>query len=158
MNKESIINVGSYDRKITIQRLSTTVGDSGNVVESWVTIFVPWAKVVAVKSSEDEEADGQYSKSEYTFEIRYCSEVEDLNTTHRIVFDSQAFDILGVVPMPAGRPYKFLITAETRSDFNVELVDLSTSAFEYDFDFSFDPTLEPDLEGFEYELEMEFAQ
>ena len=111
-----MIDIGKHDTKIAIQSLSLTAGPIGNRVESWTTVHSPWAKKRWLKGRELEEARQKVAKADVAFEVRYCSELEDLDAKHRVLEGTVEYDILDVQPIPGGRPEKFYILAETRID------------------------------------------
>lgn len=104
-------DVGSLDKRITIQNYTTSRTGSGAQEESWDDWRTVWAKIEYPNTgnTEDIMTDQQMITRRARFVIRYTGQVQE---KWRIVYNDEVYDILRVVPM--GRARFEDITAELR--------------------------------------------
>ncbi len=103
------MRAGSLDRSITLERRSETVSDAGTVTESWAALTTMRAERVEVSSDEANTETGKSEVVRMTFRTRYFA---GLTTDDRLVFDGQAFDIVGIDEI--GRRRGLLLRVERR--------------------------------------------
>jgi len=86
-----MIRAGRLDRKITIERKTTTTDSIGGVVETWATWKTAWSEVVPVSGREALRFNRPTASRVSKFVIRYLS---GLTEKDRIVHDSQNWDVI----------------------------------------------------------------
>lgn len=95
---------GKLDRKITIQRKTVTVSDSGDSVETWanVTPLRRSASMWPFRATEAFSAPERTAYEQIEFRIRYSSEVASLSPQDRVIYpaltEAQAADVGYVIP------------------------------------------------------------
>lgn len=92
------MRIGSMDRKITIQFRTLARDSYGGVVEQFTTSFLAWARIDNKATGVREFiADGlEKSVTRVVFLIRYSTDVADITSGDRILYDSQYYDIENV--------------------------------------------------------------
>ena len=94
------MEIAALNEKITIQHCVSSVDAVGNHVNAWTDYFSCYATVGGEESSVSGEAEvaGQTVEDGKTsFTIRWCSEVEGINTTaYRVLFRDDLYDITGI--------------------------------------------------------------
>lgn len=78
------------DRKLTIQRGSTTVDDYGTPAFTWADVATVPAQVIKRSTSEFVRAQGATDESIIVFRLRY---IAGLTNADRLQFDGQSFNI-----------------------------------------------------------------
>jgi SPP1 family predicted phage head-tail adaptor len=87
------MRAGELDRKIRLERLTSTQNDYGEPVESWVLIAEVWASRAVLSGREMYEGDQIAAEALYRFRMYYRT---DLDNTCRIVYGSQNYNIKAV--------------------------------------------------------------
>lgn len=107
-----------FDRKIELQRKSTTQDDYGSEVVTWASIAPGgiWASYKPVSDGEKLSAGEVSSALSARFTIRYDSAWSDVSTLDQLVFEGKTFDIWGVKESSDGRRQFIEITAARRSE------------------------------------------
>jgi SPP1 family predicted phage head-tail adaptor len=140
------MHAGRLDRKITIQRKSTTPSDSGEPVETWSTLGVARRSASYKPVRGDERYSGEQivGEEQVEFRIRYSSEMNGLSSLDRVIYpaleggESEGdlvrfiYDILAVHKL--GRREGLQIIANRRPDLiYVEEDDVSGDGWQLDF-------------------------
>jgi head-tail adaptor len=85
------MRAGRLDRKVTIQRKSVVLSDSGEQQESWATLANNrWASVAPLSGTERFGGEAIESSQQVEFRIRWSQDVADLSPLDRIVYPSSA--------------------------------------------------------------------
>jgi SPP1 family predicted phage head-tail adaptor len=84
----SLIGAGDLDRRVTIQRPTTTRGETGGPEASWAALAAVWAKVRDLSGKETFSATAAGSDVSRVVTIRYRTDVSD---AMRILFEDGAF-------------------------------------------------------------------
>ena len=84
------MRAGNMDRRITIEKNTTTRSDSGAEVESWSTLATVWAEVRAVGGGERFRGAHIVAEATTSFVIRHRTDVTE---KMRIQFDGDDYDI-----------------------------------------------------------------
>lgn len=87
------MDAGQHDRRITIETRSVTRGDYGDEVDSWAELQTVWAQVIQNTGSEDTESRRVHEDVNYTFRIRFRSDVTE---EERIKYKGETYDIKSV--------------------------------------------------------------
>lgn len=90
------MNAGYRKNKIVIQINEITVVD-GNEVDDWKDYFSCYAYANGLSGSEFWAANASQAESVVVFEVRYCSEIAEMDTqNYRIAFNNQFYDIINI--------------------------------------------------------------
>lgn len=106
-----MIQAGDLDRRVTIERASTTTDEYGNSAETWNALATVWAKVDHISDGEKWKAAEVGAHVDTRFLIRWGFSVTPLD---RVVYESRAYSIKGVKEI--GRREGQEITASARAD------------------------------------------
>ena len=107
-----MIRSGRLDKRITIQRKTTTPNDYGELIETWVDLVTVWAIYLPARGSERFAAQQQIAEIDTVFRIRYRQGVTAMD---RIVYNGRTYDIKAVVDM-CGRKDGIELYAKTRAE------------------------------------------
>jgi SPP1 family predicted phage head-tail adaptor len=103
-----MIEIGNFDRQITIETLSLNSVDAiGAPVETWSKVVQCWSKVVPMSGTEALRLDRQVSTETSRFFIRYRT---GITVKDRISYAGKYWDILNIREL--GRREQLEITAE----------------------------------------------
>ena len=108
------MKAGKLDRRITLQRATVTYDALNNPVQTWATLVTVWASKSEISDSERVAAKEVGAEATKRFQIRYSTDVDDLNPKDRLTYNSETYQILGVKEL--GRREGFEITAVVRAD------------------------------------------
>lgn len=97
------MQAGKLDRKITIQRKSSTLSESGDPVDTWTNVVLRRsASMWPFKSAEGFSAPEETAFEQVEFRVRYSSDVADLTPKDRIIYpaltEAEAADSGHVIP------------------------------------------------------------
>lgn len=85
-----MLNIGSMDRRITIERETETVKPSGSVVKAWAPIATVWAEVLQQSASEFFTGYGEAETGTVIFRVRYRP---GITTAYRVTYEGTAYGI-----------------------------------------------------------------
>lgn len=102
------------DRRITIQRYGITYNADNEPIEAWAPLATVWASVNYVSDGEKVRAAEVGASITVRFQIRYSSDVADVDAKDRVLFEGDVFDISGVKPL--GRREGLEISAAAAAD------------------------------------------
>lgn len=88
------INPSEFKHPITIERCQKVKDEDNRLVEQWVNLCNPRAKILWTRGSEYTENYGTNSEVEATFYIRYNH--KDITSKDRLVYKDEAYDIIYV--------------------------------------------------------------
>ena len=108
------MDAGRLDRRIVIQRATTSADAFNQPLETFAALATVWAAAVPVSDGERMKAGQTLAGKMTRFTIRYSSEVADVDPRDRIVFDGRTYDIAGVKEL--GRREGLEITATARAE------------------------------------------
>jgi SPP1 family predicted phage head-tail adaptor len=84
----------AYTKKIEIQCYTESQDDIGNDVQTWETLFRPWAEISTATGKEYYAAAQVNSENDVVFKIRYSSCMADkLSSELRILYSGKYYDI-----------------------------------------------------------------
>jgi SPP1 family predicted phage head-tail adaptor len=109
------MDAGQLDRRIELQRATTSDDGYTTEVTGWTTLADVWAKLVPISGAEMLAAGEQGAFDKVRLKIRRDSLWSDLNATDRLLFDDKAYNIVSV--RQEGRGF-YLIDAVARGDQN----------------------------------------
>lgn len=84
------------DRRIVLQRKSIVRGEANAPVDSWATLATVWASKRDASDVERLRAAEVGGALTTRFEIRWSTDVADLGTDDRLIFDGRTYNIEGV--------------------------------------------------------------
>lgn len=88
-----ILPIGKLDRRITIQSLTQTQGQFGELIDTWTDVATVWANVYFGGGREFEQARQINAEIEVQFQVRYRA---GISTTMRISYGEKTYDIVRV--------------------------------------------------------------
>jgi len=109
------MNIGALDRRITLQRPTTSTNDYGEREVTWSTYATVWAAIER-KQSASERVSGEQvlSYQNVVFLIRSSKSIGALEASYRVSYDSKIYDILGV--QEVGRLDQLRVITELRDN------------------------------------------
>ena len=88
------VNIGKLDKRITIQKFSTTQNENGFDIEDWVDYKTIWASVNNLWGKEFYSAKAVNMENTVEFVVRYSRDLENISTKeYRIFWNGRNFDI-----------------------------------------------------------------
>ena len=84
------MRAGDLDRRISIERFTSTTSESGEPIETWANLATVWAKVEQQSGREFFSTVQEISERRVVFRIRW---IEDLTVLDRVMCDGEAHDI-----------------------------------------------------------------
>lgn len=108
------------DRKIAIQRSTSTLSDLGEPIEEWTTLATRRAQYFPVSGEERYGGEQWVAKEQVEFRVRWDAAIAGLSPLDRVVYpvgtptNANTYDIMGVLEL--GRHVGLRIMAARRSD------------------------------------------
>jgi len=96
------MNIGSLNRRVTIQQPSASQDSVGQPVNTWSTLATVWANVRMLNGTETIKADAQVSQAKASIRIRRRT---DVTTAMRVVLGSTTYEIKAVLLDEVGKRY-----------------------------------------------------
>lgn len=87
------MNPGELDKRITFQRLTTTINENGFEVETLEDFKTVWAAVTNLHGREYFEAAAVQAENTVKFTIRY---LEGINPSMKILFEGRQYNITSI--------------------------------------------------------------
>jgi len=103
-----ILPIGKLDRRITLQGLTQTQGEYGELIDTWADVATVWANAYAGAGKEFVAARQVNAEVSMQFQIRWMT----VSTTMRILYDGKYFDIVDIAEV--GRRERLNIFAKAR--------------------------------------------
>jgi SPP1 family predicted phage head-tail adaptor len=108
------MRAGKLDRKITLQRFTSTLDEYNEPVKTWSTLATRSASYEPLSDGERFRAGETAANASARFVIRWSSAVSTLNPKDRLQYEGETWQILHVKEI--GRREGIEITAGTRAD------------------------------------------
>jgi SPP1 family predicted phage head-tail adaptor len=108
------LSAGDLDRRVTLERFTTTVDAFNEPVKAWGVLAAPAASYHPLSDGERFRAGETAATGSARFVIRYSAAVADLNPKDRLTFEGNTWQILHVKEI--GRREGLEITATVRAD------------------------------------------
>lgn len=108
------MRAGKLDRRVTLERFTTTTDSYNEPVKSWATLAVRSASFEPVSDGERMRSSEVTATASARFQIRHSTVVADLNPKDRLIFDGVTYQILNVKEI--GRREGIEISAVARAD------------------------------------------
>ena len=103
------MRAGSLDRRIELQRKTTSWSSSGQPVETWSTLTQRWANYKSLTGDERNAAQQWIAREQVKFTIRWSSDVSDFSSLDRIIFPATD---ASVSPVPSRSIYDVIAVSE----------------------------------------------
>ncbi len=87
------LDAGELDRRIVVERATTSADDYGGETKTWSKWCKSWAKVTYGRADERRQAAQEEASLVATFRVRANAKTSAIETTDRIVYDGSAWDI-----------------------------------------------------------------
>ena len=107
---------GQLDRRITIQRYTSTQDSFGGDVQTWTNLTTISAARMDVNDSERLAAEQVNSSLMSRFKVRSSITTRSITPSDRISYDGGIWDIHGIKETKEGRKRFLEITAAAQSD------------------------------------------
>ena len=86
--------ISRFNERLMIQKNSVTVDRYGNHLNAWTDYYACFAYASTYQHDRENEAATTTEERSISFEVRYCTELQDLDSTHyRVVFHGDHYDI-----------------------------------------------------------------
>jgi len=108
------LSAGDLDRRVTLERFTTTVDSFNEPVKAWGVLAARAASYYPLSDGERFRAGETAATASARFVIRYSAAVADLNPKDRLTFQGVVHDIVRVKEI--GRREGLEITANARAD------------------------------------------
>lgn len=108
------MEAGKLDRRITLERYTTTYNEFNEPVEAWTTLGRVWASKRDVSDRERVAAAEVSAEISTRFQIRYSSTVADLSPKDRLTYEGRIYNISAVKEI--GRREGLEISAAAEAD------------------------------------------
>lgn len=105
---------GKLDRRLTIERFTTTRDEFNDPVETWATLAEVWASKEDVRDTERVAAQEVGAAITTRFQIRWSNDVADVNPKDRLVCEDKTYAIVAVKEI--GRRRGLELSATARAD------------------------------------------
>lgn len=109
-----MLQSAKLDRRITLQRGTSTTDAAGTPVTTWADLATVWASRRRASARETLASAEVSAAITEVFEIRWDSAWSDLNPLDRLVFEGRVYDIAGVAEI--GRREGLRIDAAARAE------------------------------------------
>ena len=86
--------IARFNERIVIQKNEVVTDKYGNHKNTWTDFYSCFAYASTYQYDKENEAAVTTEERTINFEVRYCPELEDLDSTHfRVAFHGDAYDI-----------------------------------------------------------------
>lgn len=106
---------GKLDRRIRIERFTSTTGELGGEIKAWTTLATRWASYEPLSDGERFRAGETAATATARFVIRHSAEVADVGPLDRVVFKGVVYEIVHAKET-GGRGVGIELTCKARAD------------------------------------------
>ena len=107
------MNIGALDRRIVVEKNTSTANDYGELVSGWAVFCTVWAAIDRKPYAREGNSGEQIiSFQSVTFNIRYSSTTKLIEPSYRILYSGKYYNILGV--QEVGRQEQLRVVTELR--------------------------------------------
>ena len=86
--------IARFNERISIQKNTVTVDKYGNHKNAWTDYFTCYTYASTYQYDKERESAVTEEERTINFEVRYCEELKDLDSTHyRVAFHGDSYDI-----------------------------------------------------------------
>jgi len=92
------MRIGKSDRRITVQRYTTTTNDYGERVQTWSTLLTVWAELMKTGEGMTERISTNQDMpvQRVRFKIRSSSDSRGIKADDRVLYNSKYYNIQGI--------------------------------------------------------------
>lgn len=101
-----MLDIGSLNRKVTIQSPSTSRDALGQPIDAWTTLATVWANIRHPNGAETIRGDAEVSIVKASIRIRYRT---DVTTAMRVMHGSTVYEIKAVLPDAVDKDFVDLV-------------------------------------------------
>jgi SPP1 family predicted phage head-tail adaptor len=105
---------GQLDRRIRIERATTTTDASGAEIPAWAALATVSAQKLTQRPVEAWRAGGTAATLETAWRIRWSSRVADVGPRDRLVYRDRAYEISGVEEIGRREFLQIIAVADAR--------------------------------------------
>tara|TARA_R110000822_G_scaffold106754_1_gene235121 strand:+ start:42 stop:374 length:333 start_codon:yes stop_codon:yes gene_type:complete len=107
------MNIGALDRRIVVEKNTSTANDYGELVAGWAVYCTVWAGIDRKPYAREGSSGEQIiSFQSVTFNIRSSNLTKRIEPSYRVLYDSKYYNILGV--QEVGRQEQLRLVTELR--------------------------------------------
>lgn len=93
------LDAGRRNRKVAIERFTSTTDDYGHEEKTWAPYVTAWASVSFGTGQERREAAQESASAPATFRLLWNSKTSTVTVEDRVQFMGAAWDITSAVPL-----------------------------------------------------------
>ena len=92
------MRIGQSDRRITVERYTTTTNDYGERVQTWATLLTVWGELMKTGEGMTERitTDQDMPVQRLRFKIRSSSDSRGIKSDDRVLYNSKYYNIQGI--------------------------------------------------------------
>ena len=92
------MRIGQSDRRITVERYTTSTNDYGERVQTWATLLTVWAELMKTGEGMTERitTDQDMPVQRLRFKIRSSSDSRGIKADDRVLYNSKYYNIQGI--------------------------------------------------------------
>ena len=92
------MRIGQSDRRITVERYTTSTNDYGERVQTWATLLTVWAELMKTGKGMTERitTDQDMPVQRLRFKIRSSSDSRGIKADDRVLYNSKYYNIQGI--------------------------------------------------------------
>jgi len=92
------MRIGQSDRRITVERYTTTTNAYGERVQTWSTLLTVWAELMKTGEGMTERitSDQDMPVQRLRFKIRSSSDSRGIKADDRVLYNSKYYNIQGI--------------------------------------------------------------
>ena len=92
------MRIGQSDRRITVERYTTSTNDYGERVQTWATLLTVWAERMKTGEGMTERitTDQDMPVQRLRFKIRSSSDSRGIKADDRVLYNSKYYNIQGI--------------------------------------------------------------
>jgi len=92
------MRIGKSDRRITVERYTTSTNAYGERVQTWSTLLTVWAELMKTGEGMTERitTDQDMPVQRVRFKVRSSSDSRDIKADDRVLYNSKYYNIQGI--------------------------------------------------------------
>ena len=91
------MRIGKSDRRITVERYTTSTNAYGERVQTWSTLLTVWAELMKIEGTTERITTNQdMPVQRVRFKIRSSSDSRGIKADDRVVYNSKYYNIQGI--------------------------------------------------------------
>ena len=91
------MRIGKSDRRITVERYTTSTNAYGERVQTWSTLLTVWAELMKIEGTTERiTTDQDMPVQRVRFKIRSSSDSRGIKADDRVLYNSKYYNIQGI--------------------------------------------------------------